>query len=278
MIAANMATARFLAKTKVPHLLRIHEGPTAERLTDLRTFLGEVGLSLGGGDEPEPGHYAELIEAIHGRPDEHLVQTVLLRSLAQAVYSPDQKGHFGLASDAYTHFTSPIRRYPDLLIHRAIKHALSRAKPSEFAYSHNDLVLAGEHCSTCERRADEATRDVVSWLKCEFMLDKLGEEFDAVISAVTSFGFFAELREIFVEGLVHISNLDKDFFHYDPIGHRLTGERSGVRYRLGDTVRVKVARVDLDERKIDLDLVKKTAEASEPQQKRRKRSRKRSKK
>lgn len=278
MIAANMATARFLAKTKVPHLLRIHEGPTAERLTDLRTFLGEVGLSLGGGDEPEPRHYAELIEAIHGRPDEHLVQTVLLRSLAQAVYSPDKKGHFGLASDAYTHFTSPIRRYPDLLVHRAIKHALSAAKPSEFAYSHNDLVLAGEHCSTCERRADEATRDVVSWLKCEFMLDKLGEEFDAVISAVTSFGFFAELRDIFVEGLVHISNLDKDFFHYDPIGHRLTGERSGVRYRLGDTVRVKVARVDLDERKIDLELVKKTAETPEAGPKRKKRSRRRSKK
>ncbi|MDD2767172.1 MAG: ribonuclease R [Methylococcus sp.] len=280
MIAANMATARFLAKTKVPHLLRIHDGPTAERLTDLRTFLGEVGLRLDGGDEPEPKHYAALLESIRGRADEHLVQTVLLRSLAQAVYSPDQKGHFGLASDAYTHFTSPIRRYPDLLIHRAIKHALSTAKPGEFAYSHNDLVLAGEHCSTCERRADEATRDVVSWLKCEFMLDKLGEEFDAVISAVTSFGFFAELREIFIEGLVHISNLDKDFFHYDPIGHRLTGERSGVRYRLGDTVRVKVARVDLDERKIDLDLVKKTAEteASESEPKRKRRSRKRSKK
>ncbi|CAI8858623.1 RNase R [Methylococcus capsulatus] len=278
MIAANMATARFLAKKKVPHLLRVHEGPTAERLADLRTFLGEVGLNLGGGDNPEPRHYAELIEAIRGRPDEHLVQTVLLRSLAQAVYSPDKKGHFGLASDAYTHFTSPIRRYPDLLTHRAIKHALSKAKASDFAYSHNDLVLAGEHCSTCERRADEATRDVVSWLKCEFMLDKLGEEFDAVISAVTSFGFFAELRDIFVEGLVHISNLDKDFFHYDPIGHRLTGERSGVRYRLGDTVRVKVARVDLDERKIDLDLVKKTADAPEPRSKRRKRSRKRGKK
>nr|AAL40978.1 Rnr-like protein [Methylococcus capsulatus str. Bath] len=177
MIAANMATARFLAKKKVPHLLRVHEGPTAERLADLRTFLGEVGLNLGGGDNPEPRHYAELIEAIRGRPDEHLVQTVLLRSLAQAVYSPDKKGHFGLASDAYTHFTSPIRRYPDLLTHRAIKHALSKAKASDFAYSHNDLVLAGEHCSTCERRADEATRDVVSWLKCEFMLDKLGEEF-----------------------------------------------------------------------------------------------------
>lgn len=278
MIAANMATARFLAKTKVPHLLRIHDGPTAERLTDLRTFLGEVGLRLDGGDEPEPKHYAALLESIRGRADEHLVQTVLLRSLAQAVYSPDQKGHFGLASDAYTHFTSPIRRYPDLLIHRALKHALSAAKPGEFAYSHNDLVLAGEHCSTCERRADEATRDVVSWLKCEFMLDKLGEEFDAVISAVTSFGFFAELREIFIEGLVHISNLDKDFFHYDPIGHRLTGERSGVRYRLGDTVRVKVARVDLDERKIDLDLVKKATETPEAEPKRKRRSRKRSKK
>jgi ribonuclease R len=261
MIAANMAAARFLAHAKVPHLVRIHEGPTAERLTDLRTFLGELGLHLGGGDHPSPKDYAELLEKVRGRPDEHLIQTVMLRSLAQAIYSPDKKGHFGLASDAYTHFTSPIRRYPDLLVHRAVKHALRRAKPIEFRYTHNDLVLAGEHCSITERRADEATRDVLSWLKCEFMMDKLGEEFDAIISTVTSFGFFAELSEVYIEGLVHISNLDKDFFHYDPIGHRLIGEHSGVRYRLGDRVRVKVVRVDLDERKIDLELVRKTVSA-----------------
>jgi ribonuclease R len=261
MIAANIAAARFLAHAKVPHLVRIHEGPTAERLADLRTFLGELGLHLGGGDQPSPKDYAALLEKVRGRPDEHLIQTVMLRSLAQAIYGPEKKGHFGLASDAYTHFTSPIRRYPDLLVHRAVKHALRKAKPTEFRYTHNDLVLFGEHCSTTERRADEATRDVLSWLKCEFMMDKLGEEFDAIISAVTPFGFFAELSQIYIEGLVHISNLDKDFFHYDPIGHRLVGERSGVRYRLGDRVRVKVARVDLDERKIDLELVRKTASA-----------------
>lgn len=261
MIAANMAAARFLAHAKVPHLVRIHEGPTAERLADLRTFLGELGLHLGGGDRPSPKDYAELLEKVRGRPDEHLIQTVMLRSLAQAVYGPEKKGHFGLAADAYTHFTSPIRRYPDLLVHRAVKHVLRKAKPTEFRYTHNDLVLAGEHCSTTERRADEATRDVMSWLKCEFMMGKVGEEFDAIISAVTPFGFFAELSEVYIEGLVHISNLDKDFFHYDPIGHRLVGQRSGVRYRLGDRVRVKVVRVDLDERKIDLELVRKTATA-----------------
>jgi len=254
MILANQCAARFLGRAKVPHILRIHDGPTAEKLADLRMFLGEVGLSLGGGDKPEPMDYYRLLEKIVSRPDEHLIQTVLLRSLSQAVYSPEKKGHFGLALDSYTHFTSPIRRYPDLLVHRGIVHAAAGVTPEEFRYSVNDLVLLGEQCSSTERRADEATRDVVNWLKCEYMLDKLGQEFDGVIAAVTSFGFFVELREIFIDGLVHISSLDRDFFHYDPVGHRLIGERSGVRYRLGDPVRVIVARVDLDERKIDLEL------------------------
>ena len=263
MIAANRAAAEYLERAHLPHLLRIHEGPSDERLADLRTFLGEVGLHLDGGDKPEPKHYAHLIAAIQGRPDEHLIQTVMLRSLAQAVYSTETKGHFGLASSAYTHFTSPIRRYPDLLVHRAIKHALLKGSAADFAYSVNDLVLAGEHCSALERRADEATRDVVSWLKCEYMMSRLGEDFEGIISAVTSFGFFVELKGAFIEGLVHISNLDRDYFHYDPVGHRLVGEKTGVRYRLGDTVQVIVARVDLDERKIDLELVKKTAAARE---------------
>ncbi|MFO1418865.1 MAG: ribonuclease R [Methylotetracoccus sp.] len=272
MILANQCAAHFLARAKVPHLLRVHDGPSAEKLADLRTFLGEVGLSLGGGDKPEPTDYYRLLDKIVGRADEHLIQTVLLRSLSQAVYSPERKGHFGLALDAYTHFTSPIRRYPDLLVHRGIVHALKKAAAKEFRYSANDLVMLGDQCSSTERRADEATRDVVNWLKCEYMLDKVGQEFDGVIAAVTSFGFFVELRDIFIDGLVHVSTLDRDFFHYDPIGHRLVGERSGVRYRLGDTVRVLVARVDLDDRKIDLELAQlKERREARPEKKRRRR-------
>jgi len=267
MLAANTASAKFLAKAKIPHLLRIHDGPSLEKLTDLRTFLGEVGLRLGGDDKPSPKDYFQLLQQIAGRADEHLIQTVLLRSLSQAVYSPEKKGHFGLALESYTHFTSPIRRYPDLLVHRGIKYVLEGRPPELFGYSQNHMVQFGEHCSAAERRADDATRDVVAWLKCEYMQSRLGEEFEGVISAVTSFGFFVELKDIFVEGLVHISNLDRDYFHYDPIGHRLQGERSGVTYRLGDTVRVIVARVDLDERKLDFELVSSPKKAGGPAKK-----------
>jgi len=256
MLAANTAAARFLERHKLPHLVRIHEGPGAEKLADLRTLLGRLGLTLGGGDKPEPKDYCRLTDEIAGRPDEHLIQTVLLRSMAQAVYSPEQKGHFGLALEMYTHFTSPIRRYPDLLVHRAIRHAIEGKKRTAFRYAANDMAHLGEHCSFTERRADEATRNVVAWLKCEYMQDKLGEEFSGVISAVTAFGFFVELKDIFIEGLVHVSSLDKDFFHYDPAGLALKGERTGQTYRLGDVVQVIVARVNLDERKIDLELVK----------------------
>ncbi|MGH8547983.1 MAG: ribonuclease R, partial [Methylococcales bacterium] len=255
MLAANCAAATFLEKKKMPRLLRVHEGPNDEKLAALRIFLGELGLTLGGGENPQPHDYMALIRLVAERPDRHLIQTVLLRSLAQAVYSTENKGHFGLALETYTHFTSPIRRYPDLIIHRAIRHCLQGKKPNNFVYSHSDLALSGEHCSMTERRADEATRDVVSWLKCEYMLDKIGEHFDGVISGVTSFGFFVELSEVYVEGLVHISSLRRDYFHFDPVRHRLEGERSGVSYRLGDSVKVVVVRVDLDERKIDFDLI-----------------------
>ena len=204
----------------------------------------------------QPAHYQRLIQKVIGKPEERIISYLMLRSLKQARYSADSLGHFALAFQEYTHFTSPIRRYPDLLIHRAIKHGLEGRPAEEFGFSVNDMTLFGEHCSAAERRADEATRDVVSWLKCEYMQSKLGEEFPGVISAVTSFGFFVELTDIFVEGLVHISTLDRDYFHYDPIGHRLLGERSGVTYRLGDAVRVIVARVDLDERKMDFELIK----------------------
>ncbi|CAL1240126.1 ribonuclease R [Candidatus Methylocalor cossyra] len=272
MLAANTAAARYLARRKIPHLVRIHEGPSAEKLADLRAFLGRLGLSLGGGDRPEPKDYCRLMDQIAGRADEHLIQTVLLRSMAQALYSPEKKGHFGLALDAYAHFTSPIRRYPDLLVHRALRHCLEGRPRAEYPYSNNDMVLLGEHCSFTERRADEATRDVVAWLKCEYMQDKLGEEFAGVISAVTPFGFFVELKDVYIEGLVHVSNLGKDYFHYDPVGLRLQGERTGTTYQLGDSVRVVVARVDLDERKIDLELVKEEARSARRPRKKRRRA------
>ncbi|MFP4611488.1 MAG: ribonuclease R [Thiohalophilus sp.] len=263
MIIANVATARFLLENKVPALYRVHEGPKPEKLEALREFLGEFGLKLGGGDKPASKHFAKLLEQIAERPDAHLIQTVMLRTLQQAVYSPDNLGHFGLAFDAYAHFTSPIRRYPDLLVHRAIRHVLQhkktgffrRKKSGEFRYDHTAMARLGEHCSQTERRADEATRDAVDWLKCEFMLDKVGEEYTGTISSVTSFGLFVELDEVFVEGLVHVTSLENDYYHFDPAHHRLIGERQRQMFRLGDRLRVKLARVDLEERKMDFALL-----------------------
>ncbi len=255
MITANNAAARFLIRKKMPHLLRVHEGPGTEKLLNLKSFLNELGLVLGGGDKPTPLDYMHLLNSVQGRPDAHLIQTVLLRSMSQAVYSPETKGHFGLALDAYAHFTSPIRRYPDLLVHRAIKHCLDNKSADSFLYGFPDMVILGEHCSTNERRADEATRDVVNWLKCEYMMDKIGEQFQGIITAVTGFGFFVELDNIYAEGLVHITNLPQDYFHFDAKTHQLLGERTGIRYRLGDKVLIRVARVDLDEKKIDFELI-----------------------
>ncbi|MGI9302468.1 MAG: ribonuclease R [Gammaproteobacteria bacterium] len=253
MIAANVAAARYLKAKKMPALYRVHDGPDSDKLLNLREFLGELALKLGGGAKPKAKDFARLVSKIKTRPDAHIIQTVLLRSLMQAVYSPDNVGHFGLALANYMHFTSPIRRYPDLLVHRAIRHLLKGGKPMSFAYDHNDLVELGEHCSMTERRADDATRDAVSWLKCEYMLDKVGEQFDGIVSAVTSFGLFVELKDIYVEGLVHVTALSNDYYHFDATGHRLQGKRSGRVYRLGDAMRVLVARVDLDERKIDFE-------------------------
>jgi len=255
MVAANVAAAEFLLEKRMPALYRVHAGPTVEKLADLRAFLAELGLSLGGGEDPQPKHYAQLLDSVRGRPDTRLIQTVLLRSLSQAVYSPDNTGHFGLAYDAYTHFTSPIRRYPDLLVHRAIRHAAVGGKPETFNYGHSDMEAAGAHCSTTERRADEATRDAMDWLKCEYMQDKVGEVFDGIITSVTSFGLFVELRDIYVEGLVHVSSLGKDYYHFDAVKHRMLGERTKTSYRLADPITVKVMRVDLNEKKIDFELV-----------------------
>ena len=276
MITANSAAAKYLNAKKIPKLLRIHEGPSSDKLLNLKTFLGELGLKFGGGVSPTPLDYMHLVDSVKDRPDAHLIQTVLLRSMSQAVYSPDLKGHFGLALDAYAHFTSPIRRYPDLLVHRAIRHCLAGKSPETFVYGMPEMIMLGEHCSANERRADDATRDVVSWLKCEYMMDKIGEEFSGIISAVTSFGFFVELADIYVEGLVHISNLGQDYFHFDPTSHQLKGERTNTNYRLGDTVKIRVVRVDLDEKKMDFELiykegsVKKVTEIDKPKKKRRK--------
>src|SRR3990167_9649324 len=249
MLCANICAARFLEQHKHPCLFRVHEGPTEEKSKDLRQFLNEMGLKLPGTRQPKPGDYAKLLASIKGRPDAHLIQTVLLRSLSQAVYSPENKGHFGLAFEAYTHFTSPIRRYPDLLVHRAIKQVLKKeAYPEQ---PNITLEQYGDHCSKTERRADEATREAMDWLKCEFMMDKVGQIFSGIISGVTSFGFFVELSDIYVEGLLHISMLPNDYYQFDSIKHMLRGERTGRRFRLGDVVVVQVARVDLDECEID---------------------------
>lgn len=254
MITANVATARFLAKSRIPGLFRTHEPPTEEKLVDLHGFLGELGLALGGGDAPKAKDFARLLQSVQDRPDTHLIQTVMLRSFKQAIYKPESSGHFGLALDGYTHFTSPIRRYPDLLVHRAIRYLLEQQPPNMFFYSKDRMADLGEHCSMTERRADEATRDAEDWLKCEYMMDKVGERFDGIITGVTGFGIFVELSDIYVEGLVHVTALGNDYFHFDPAGHRLLGERTRQVYRLADKVCVTVVRVDLDEKKIDLEL------------------------
>jgi ribonuclease R len=251
MLAANVATARMLLRKKQPALYRDHETPVEAKLADLREFLGELGLSLEGGNEPTAADYGKLLTQAKERQDAHLIQTVLLRSMAQAVYASTNCGHFGLAYDAYTHFTSPIRRYPDLVVHRAIKHTLVKGKASDFYYTPTQLQTMGEHCSSTERRADEATRDAMDWLKCEYMQDKVGETFDGLIVSVNSFGLFVQLKEIYIDGLIHITALDNDYYHFDPVGHRLTGERSGQVYRLGDALSVQVAAVNLDDKKID---------------------------
>lgn len=250
MLAANVCAADFLHKNQHAALYRIHEGPTPEKLEALRTFMAEVGFGVGGGEKPHAKDYGKLMNLIKQRPDAQLLQTVLLRSMQQAVYSPDNVGHFGLAYEAYAHFTSPIRRYPDLLIHRAIKAVLKNEK-----YKAQDWNALGVHCSMTERRADDATRDVTNWLKCYYMQDKIGEVCEGTVAGVTSFGLFVALDGVYVEGLVHVTELGNDYFNYDKARHEMLGERTGVRYRLGDRLTVKVARVDLETSKIDFTLV-----------------------
>ena len=246
MLAANVCASDYLSEHGQAMLFRVHEGPTPEKLTALREFMGSFGFDLAGGDKPHAKDYAALLAKVRDRPDAQLLQTVMLRSLKQAVYSPKNAGHFGLAYESYTHFTSPIRRYPDLLVHRAIKAVLARSR-----YEPGDWATLGEHCSMTERRADEATRDVTNWLKCYYMQDKVGESFNGSVSGVTGFGIFVALDDIYAEGLVHVSDLGKDYFHFDAAKHQILGERTKRRFRLGDRVRVKVARANLDTARID---------------------------
>ena len=249
MLAANVCASEYLREHEQPVVYRTHPAPKPEKVTKLRDFLGTFGLQLGGGDSPTAKDYSKLLDKIQDRPDKALLQTVMLRSLQQAIYSPDNVGHFGLAYDSYTHFTSPIRRYPDLLVHRAIKAVLKKEK-----YQPGNWEEIGLHCSATERRADEATRDVEAWLKCYYMQDKVGEEFEGSISAVVPFGIFVALDDVFIEGLVHVSDLGRDYFHFDETNHQMVGERSGVRYRLAGRVKVQLVRVDMEQNKIDFRL------------------------
>lgn len=262
MIAANRCAAEFLNARGLPALYRVHDRPAAEKVTALRSFLAEFGLQLGGGDEPAPADYRALMEIIAERPDRDLLQTPVLRSSKQAVYDAECRGHFGLALDAYAHFTSPIRRYPDLLVHRAIAHALRGRTAKSYIYTGEQMTALGEHCSLTERRADEATREVVAWLKCEFLQDRVGEVMHGQVSGVAAFGLFVTLDGAYTEGLVHITALPEDYYHFDPVHHRLVGERRRRTFRLGDRLQVRVMRVDLDERKIDLDYVGRDGEGT----------------
>ncbi|TMG96905.1 MAG: ribonuclease R [Betaproteobacteria bacterium] len=251
MLAANVCAAEYMTLHAQPALYRVHEGPPPDKLAALREFLGGSALSLAGGNKPTAADYAELLGRIRDRPDFALLQTVLLRSLSQAQYRPNNVGHFGLAYDAYMHFTSPIRRYPDLLTHRAIKAVLAGKHYTPSAQSWEAL---GSHCSMAERRADDASRDVLQWLKCHYMKDKIGEDFAGTISGVASFGIFVTLDGLNIDGLVHVTELGRDYFHFDAPRHALIGERGGRVFQLAGRVRVQVARVDLETAKIDFTL------------------------
>ncbi|WP_413816696.1 ribonuclease R [Piscinibacter gummiphilus] len=269
MLAANVCSADFIASAKHSSLYRVHEGPTPEKKTLLQNYLKQLGLGMNVGDDPKPGEFQAIAAATKDRPDAQQIHTMLLRSMQQAIYTGINSGHFGLAYEAYTHFTSPIRRYPDLLVHRVIK-ALLQGKRYSLLSGHIEAAGksrknshaeeerwegVGAHCSANERRADEASRDVEAWLKCRFMREHLGEEYSGTVSAVTSFGLFVTLDSLYVEGLIHITELGGEYFRFDEARQELRGERSGVRYAIGSRVRVQVSRVDLDGRKIDFRMV-----------------------
>ncbi|WGL98545.1 ribonuclease R [Arsenophonus sp. aPb] len=273
MILANIAAARFVERNKEPSLYRVHDRPKQESIVNLRTVFSELGLTLPGGMKPQSADYAKIMDEVAERPDHELLQTMILRSMKQAIYDPENRGHFGLALKSYAHFTSPIRRYPDLALHRSIKYLLSalhgnnqhRSTPTGGWHADtNEMLQLGERCSMTERRADEATRDVADWLKCDFMQDQVGNVFTGIITSVTGFGFFVRLKDLFIDGLVHVSSLNNDYYRYDNVGQRLIGESSGMVYRLGDEVEISVEAVHMDERKIDFALISTLRKAKNP--------------
>jgi ribonuclease R len=254
MIAANVEAARFLEKHRVATLFRVHAPPEEDRLAALREFLGAFGLKLPTRERLEPKHFSALVAEVAGRPDADLIETVILRSMSQAVYQPQNIGHFGLALERYAHFTSPIRRYPDLLVHRAIRHVLSGGQPEEFVHGRPEMEGLGRQCSAAERRADEATREAMDWLKCEFMQERVGEEFDVLVTGVVEFGLFVQIPEFQIDGLVHVSSLGGDYYRRDAVHQRLVGQNTGRVFRLSDRLRVRLLRVSLEDRKIDFEL------------------------
>jgi len=284
MLCANICAADFLESHKLPGLYRVHDTPNSERLDGLRDFLSNIVLSLGGGEKPKPIDFKKLTDQIGNRPDRHLIEMQILRAQQQAVYQSENIGHFGLAYDAYAHFTSPIRRYPDLLVHRAIRSVIRSDKKSSqvlrfpsakplkktviYPYDLEQMEKLGEHCSMAERHAEEASRDVLQWLKCEFLLDRVGETFPAIVATITPFGLFAELEGLYIEGLVHITALPKDYYDHDPVAHKLIGRKTRRIFGLGDRALVQVARVSLDERKIDLVLADSNENQGESKEKR----------
>ena len=263
MIAANVSAARWVEKNKASALFRVHDTPSEEKVSLLHKFLSELGLTLHGGMKPTPRDFAQIAKDITERPDAELIQTMLLRSMRQAVYQSDNVGHFGLALKSYAHFTSPIRRYPDLILHRTLKALIhgnvkkrtltnSQTGTGAYFYTDEELDTHADHCSVCERRADEATRNVNDWLKCEFMQDHVGGVFSAIISSVTNFGFFARLDKLHIDGLVHVSQLRNDYYQFDPEHQQLIGEHTRKRYRVGDKIDIRVLGVRLDDKKSTL--------------------------
>ena len=262
---ANVSAAQFIEANKAHALFRVHDKPDADRLAAFTAYLGEIGIPHRITDGAAPADFTDVVSKTLYRPDQELIQTMLLRSMKQAIYDGENIGHFGLALDAYAHFTSPIRRYPDLVVHRTIKAILKRKGQTVHgakAYSAEEIEQLGEQCSMTERRADDATRDVADWLKCEFMQDHVGETFEGVVSSVTGFGIFVRITEYHIDGLVHITSLDDDYYRYDDVKQCLAGDSGARQYRLGDQLQVKVAAVNLDERKIDLILDNKWLKAT----------------
>ncbi|HSN51161.1 MAG TPA: ribonuclease R [Woeseiaceae bacterium] len=251
MIAANVQAAKFLRKHRIASLYRVHARPDPERFDELRQYLVSLGLKVPHSEHVEPMQFNKLLEQVAGRADSAAISMAMLRSLTHAEYTPNNIGHFGLALDAYAHFTSPIRRYPDLLVHRAIRHVIRGGKPGAFPYDKGRMERLGAITSAHERRAEDATREVEAWLKCQYMLDRVGEDYPGVITGVTNFGLFVQIPELQIDGLVHVTSLESDYFKFDAGRQQLVGERSGTRYSLGEPMRVQVQRVDMDTRRID---------------------------